>query len=89
MKFPYSTRPPCHTETCGGLERASIITRNGRGRWRSARLAPTSLARATSWLSLQERLWAERFDRLDGHLARLASEPATTLTETGDGNQER
>lgn len=64
------------------LERASLITRSKRGRWRSARLSPTSLASAATWLSRYERLWAESFDRLDDHLARLTSEQPTTLTET-------
>jgi hypothetical protein len=73
------------------LERASIITRSQQGRWRSARLSPTSLASAATWLSLHERLWAERFERLDDHVARLSSEQPATLTESEsqDRNQER
>jgi DNA-binding transcriptional ArsR family regulator len=64
------------------LERASLITRSKRGRWRSARLSPTSLASAATWLSRYERLWAVSFDRLDDHLARLTAEQPTTLAET-------
>jgi hypothetical protein len=58
-----------------------------KGRWRHARLSPTSLASAATWLSRYERLWAESFDRLDDHLARLTSEqqltsPTQTETDT-------
>jgi hypothetical protein len=49
------------------------ITRSQQGRWRSARLSPTSLASAATWLARQEQLWTERLDQLDYHLARLAT----------------
>jgi hypothetical protein len=50
-----------------------------------------ALAGAAMWLSRQERLWAERLDRMDAHLARRSLVPATTtdpdnrLTETTEG----
>jgi hypothetical protein len=64
------------------LERASVITRSQQGRWRRARLSPTSLASAATWLSQYEQLWAESFGRLDDHLARLTSEQPTPQVET-------
>jgi DNA-binding transcriptional ArsR family regulator len=91
LAAPYSISLPAISRHLKVLERASIITRSQQGRWRSARLSPTSLASAATWLSLHERLWAERFDRLDDHLARLASEQPATLTEAESllRNQER
>ena len=88
---PFSISLPAISRHLKVLERASLITRSKRGRWRSARLSPTSLASAATWLSRYERLWAESFDRLDDHLARLTSEQPTTLTETEtqDRDQER
>lgn len=88
---PFSISLPAISRHLKVLERASLITRSKRGRWRSARLSPTSLAGAATWLSRYERLWAESFDRLDDHLARLTSEQPTTLTETEaqDRDQER
>jgi hypothetical protein len=76
-----------NTEACDGtilkvLEHASLITRSQQGRWRRARLSPTSLAGAATWLSQYERLWAESFGRLDDHLARLTSEQPTPQTQT-------
>jgi DNA-binding transcriptional ArsR family regulator len=82
LAAPFSISLPAISRHLKVLERASIITRTQQGRWRRARLSPTSLASTAAWLSQCERLWAERLDRLDDHLARLTSEHPTTLTET-------
>lgn len=71
LAAPFSISLPAISRHLKVLERASLITRSHQGRWRRARLSPTSLTGAATWLSLQEGLWAERFDRLDEHLARL------------------
>jgi DNA-binding transcriptional ArsR family regulator len=78
LAAPFSISLPAISRHLKVLEHASLITRSHEGRWRSARLSPTSLGNAGTWISLQERIWAERFDRLDDHLARL-----TTDTEKG------
>jgi DNA-binding transcriptional ArsR family regulator len=80
LAAPFSISVPAISRHLKVLEHASLITRSQHGKWRSARLSPTSLANAQTWLSLQERVWAERFDRLDDHLARLTAEQS--------GNQE-
>ena len=74
LAAPFSISLPAISRHLKVLERASLITRSQQGRWRSARLSPSSLASAATWLALQERLWAERVDRLDDHLARLTLE---------------
>src|SRR5579863_7346427 len=84
LAAPFSISLPAISRHLKVLERASIVTRSHEGRWRRARLSPTSLASAATWLSLQERIWAERFDRLDDHLARLAPD-----SETESQDQER
>jgi DNA-binding transcriptional ArsR family regulator len=91
LAAPFSISLPAISRHLKVLERASLITRSPHGRWRRARLSPTSLAIAATWLARSERLWAESFARLDDHLARLTSEQPTTLTETEspDRNQER
>ena len=86
LAAPFSISLPAISRHLKVLERASLITRSQQGRWRSARLSPTSLASAATWLSQQERLWAERFDRLDDHLARLtliSRTPTQTKTTRG------
>jgi len=89
LAAPFSISLPAISRHLKVLERASIITRSQQGRWRRARLSPTSLASAATWLSLHERLWAERFDRLDDHLARLTAEQRATPTATGTESQDR
>ncbi|HEY5489370.1 MAG TPA: metalloregulator ArsR/SmtB family transcription factor [Candidatus Limnocylindrales bacterium] len=81
LAAPFSISLPAISRHLKVLEHASLITRSQHGKWRSAQLSPTSLASAQTWLSVQERVWAERFDRLDEHLARLTSEQS--------GRQER
>jgi DNA-binding transcriptional ArsR family regulator len=82
LAAPFAISLPAISRHLKVLERASIITRSRQGRWRSARLSPTALAGAATWLSRHERLWAERFDRLDDHLARPSSEQPGAPTES-------
>ena len=87
LAAPFSISLPAISRHLKVLERASLITRSHEGRWRRARLSPSSLASAAAWLARSERTWAESFDRLDEHLARLASNPAATTTQTKRGNR--
>ncbi len=82
LAAPFSISLPAISRHLKVLERASLITRSHEGKWRRARLSPTSLASAATWLARYERLWDERLDRLDRHLARLMSEQPTTLAKT-------
>ena len=82
---PYSISLPAISRHLKVLERASIITRSHEGRWRHARLSPTSLAAAATWLATYERIWTESFDRLDDHLARLTADQPMSQTETTKG----
>jgi DNA-binding transcriptional ArsR family regulator len=85
LAAPFSISLPAISRHLKVLEHASLITRTRQGRWRRARLSPTSLASAATWLARYERLWTERLDRLDDHLARLTSEQPTPQTETEKG----
>ena len=87
LAAPFSISLPAISRHLKVLERASIITRSQDGRWRSARLSPTSLASAATWLIRNEQLWAERFGRLDDHLARLTSAQPTTHAQTKRGKR--
>ena len=78
LAAPYPISLPAISRHLKVLERASVITRSQDGRWRSARLSPTSLATAATWLLQQERQWAGRLDRLDEHLGRRGSETKKT-----------
>jgi DNA-binding transcriptional ArsR family regulator len=83
LAAPFSISLPAVSRHLKVLERASIISRSKRGRWRSARLSPNSLASAATWLSGNERRWQESLDRLDDHLAGLALEHSTPSDTQG------
>jgi DNA-binding transcriptional ArsR family regulator len=78
LAAPFSISLPAISRHLKVLERASLITRSKQGRWRSARLSPTSLASAATWLARSERKWLESFGRLDDHLARVTAEQQAT-----------
>ena len=82
LAAPFAISLPAISRHLKVLERASLITRNQQGKWRSARLSPTTLADATAWLARCEQLWTESLDRLDDHLARITSEQPVIQTET-------
>src|SRR5919204_1512704 len=63
LAAPFSISLPAISRHLKVLERAKLITRSQQGRWRRARLSPTSLASAAAWFS--------RFDRLDEHPPRF------------------
>jgi DNA-binding transcriptional ArsR family regulator len=81
LAAPFPISLPAISRHLKVLERASLITRSQQGRWRRARLSPTSMASAATWLARYERLWAERFDRLDDHLARITSQQPPSQTK--------
>jgi len=87
LAAPFSISLPAISRHLKVLERASLITRSQQGRWRRAQLSPTSLATAATWLARSERLWAERFGRLDDHLARPTALQETAQPPTGRGDR--
>jgi DNA-binding transcriptional ArsR family regulator len=82
LAAPFSISLPAISRHLKVLERASLISRSQQGRWRSAHLSPAALASAATWLAAQERLWAERFDRLDEHLAGVTAEQPSSQADT-------
>ena len=53
------------------LERAGLISRGRHRQTRPCRLKLDAFRAATDWIDDQRRVWSERFDRLDQHLAEL------------------
>ena len=47
------------------LEEAGLITTEKRGRERHGRLGPKSLEDAWTWIDAYQRMWEDRFDRLE------------------------
>jgi DNA-binding transcriptional ArsR family regulator len=59
------------------LEQAGLISRSRAAQSRPCALDPAHLDDAVDWMSRHRRVWAERYDRLDEHLATLRAEQAS------------
>lgn len=59
------------------LERAGLISRGRSAQYRPCRLEPDQLDTAVEWISRHRTMWADRFDRLDQHIASLRRAPTT------------
>jgi DNA-binding transcriptional ArsR family regulator len=65
------------------LEQAGLISRSRAAQRRPCRLRPDHLDAAAAWIERHRQAWAERYDRLDEHLAALrAATPETARPET-------
>ena len=53
------------------LERAGLISRTRAAQSRPCRLETRRLDTAADWIARHRQMWAERYDRLDEHLANL------------------
>ena len=58
------------------LERAGLVSRSRAAQARPCRIEPGRFEAAADWIARHERMWHERYDRLDEHLAAVrASDP--------------
>ena len=68
------------------LERAGLISRARTAQFRPCRLEPDRLDTAAEWIASNRRMWDERYDRMDEHLASLrgagAPDDITTTPDT-------
>jgi DNA-binding transcriptional ArsR family regulator len=53
------------------LEQAGLVSRSRAGQTRPCVLDPVRLDAAVDWITRHRRIWADRYDRLDEHLAAL------------------
>jgi DNA-binding transcriptional ArsR family regulator len=71
------------------LEHAGLISRSRAAQRRPCRLEPERLDAAAGWIARHRQMWAERYDRLDQHLADLRRadlrrQAGNTRSEEGD-----
>jgi DNA-binding transcriptional ArsR family regulator len=71
------------------LERAGLISRSRAAQSRPCQLETGRLGIASDWISRNRRMWEERYDRLDAHLAALRRRPSGpgAATEKGVGHE--
>jgi DNA-binding transcriptional ArsR family regulator len=66
------------------LERAGLVSRSRAAQARPCRIEPARFTAAADWIARHERMWRERYDRLDEHLAALRVTDASRCAGTGD-----
>ena len=71
LAAPHAMSLQAVSQHIGVLERCGLVSRSRHRQTRPCRLEPQALETATSWIEESRRVWAERMDRLESHLARL------------------
>jgi DNA-binding transcriptional ArsR family regulator len=74
LAAPFDMALPSFLKHLGVLEQSHLITSRKSGRVRTCVLQRDSLMAAERWFSEQRALWQNRYDNLDGLLAKLSGE---------------
>jgi DNA-binding transcriptional ArsR family regulator len=70
LAAPYAMSLQAVSQHIQVLERCGLVSRGRHRQTRPCRLEPVALESAISWIEESRRLWAERMDNLEVHLAR-------------------
>lgn len=68
---PYAMSMQAVSQHVRALERSGLISRGRHRQTRPCRLEPEALEVALSWIEQSRRVWSDRMDRLETHLARV------------------
>jgi DNA-binding transcriptional ArsR family regulator len=68
---PYAMTTQAVSQHIRVLERSGLVSQGRHRQTRPCRLEPDALESAVSWLEESRRIWSERMDRLETHLAHL------------------
>lgn len=71
LAAPYSMSVQGVSQHIQVLERCGLVSRGRHRQTRPCRLEPAALQTVASWIEDSQRVWTERMDRLETHLARL------------------
>jgi len=71
LAAPYAMSMQAVSQHIGVLERCGLVSRGRHRQTRPCRLEPEALGAAVSWMERSTRVWAERMDRLETHLAQV------------------
>jgi DNA-binding transcriptional ArsR family regulator len=71
LAAPYSMTMQAVSQHIRVLESCGLISRGRHRQTRPCRLEPRALEAAVSWIEESRRVWAERMDRLEAHLAHM------------------
>jgi DNA-binding transcriptional ArsR family regulator len=68
---PYAMSVQAVSQHIRVLARSGLISQGRHRQTRPCRLEPAALEAALSWIEESRRVWSDRMDRLETHLARL------------------
>jgi DNA-binding transcriptional ArsR family regulator len=71
LAAPYAMSMQAVSQHIGVLERCGLVSRGRHRQSRPCRLELEALEAAVSWMERSRRVWTERMDRLETHLAQL------------------
>lgn len=75
LAAPFDMSLPAVSKHLRVLERAGLVVRRRDAQFRPCRLELGPLTELVSWAEHTQRLWRERYDRLDAYLAEIQSPP--------------
>ena len=75
LAAPFSMTQQAVSKHLKVLERAGLISRTRDAQSRPCQLEPSRLDAASGWIEQNRQIWADRYDRLDAHLASLRGQP--------------
>jgi DNA-binding transcriptional ArsR family regulator len=70
---PFSLTQQAISKHIKVLERAGLVSRSRAAQSRPCRLEPVRFDTASEWIDRHRKVWEDRYDRLDEHLAVLAA----------------
>ena len=88
LAAPFDMTLPGISKHLKVLERCGLISRTRSAQFRPCHLEPAALGEVADWIAENQRIWSERFDKLDRHLRGLQEAPGTAKPATQGGSHE-
>ena len=85
LAAPFDMSLPGVSKHLKVLERGGLISRGRDAQFRPCHLEVDVLDGAMDWITTHRRMWDERFDKLDAHLAEIQRASARDRKEETDG----
>lgn len=76
LAAPFDMALPSFMGHVTRLEQAGLVSTHKQGRTRHVTLVPGAFTPVQGWLEQQRAIWADRLDRLDDYVTKLAKERA-------------
>ncbi len=82
LAAPFAMTLPGVSKHLKVLERCGLISRSRRAQFRPCHLEREALDTALGWIEENQRVWTERFDKLEAHLSKTQQTTSATKRRT-------